>query len=69
VVEKLPPAKSSFRTGWRTDQSHRGWIARPRNRSSLPSNSSFRVSTRRLFPKRLGRDRKYVDPLSMSRSM
>ena len=41
-----------------TAQSYCPWIARPRNSSPLPSNSSFSVSTGRLFPKRRGRDRR-----------
>ena len=66
---KLPPAKLNRSTGWRTVQSHRSWIARPRNNGSLPSNSSLIVSTSRLLPNRLGRDRKQCEHSVTSRWM
>ena len=40
------------------DQSQASWTARPRNNGSLPSYSSFSVSTNRLLPNLRGRDRK-----------
>ena len=57
---KLPLPKLSRTTGWRFDQFHPSWTAKPLNSSSLPSNSSLSVSTNRLVPKRRGRDRKVV---------
>ena len=47
-------------TGWRTVQSQWRWMSSPLNSSSLPSNSSPRVSTSRLLPKRRGRGQKVV---------
>ena len=36
------------------DQSQWPWTSKPENKPSLPSNSSFSVSTNRLLPKRRG---------------